>query len=99
MPPLRRRRKQLCFEQPVESQQRRVAREFVLDERGRRLGPVLLEYQREQGIEEIERRILRLIVAQHPDALCGVSLLSERIGKAIRGQRQEGWILRRDLLR
>ena len=67
-------------------------------QRGRGVRPFLFEHQREQGVEQIERRILRLVVAQHADALRGVALLAVRIGKAIRGQRQERRVLRLDLL-
>ena len=55
---------ELRFEQPVEAEQRRVARELVLDERARRLGPFLRERQREHGVEQVERRILLLIGAR-----------------------------------
>ena len=49
VPALGRRREQLRLEQAVEPEQRRVARELVLDQRARRLGALLGERQREHA--------------------------------------------------
>src|SRR6185312_6217481 len=60
-----RRRQQLRFEQPIEADQRRIPRKLVLDQRRRRIGPFVLERQREERVQQVERRVLRLVVAQY----------------------------------
>ena len=58
----------------------------------------MFEHQREQRIQEVERRVLRLIAAQHTDALRGRALLAPGICHPVRRQRQKRRILRFDLL-
>src|SRR5579864_4635782 len=64
VPPVRRGRQQLRFEQAVESDQRRASRELVLDQRCRGIGSFMLEREREERVQQVERRILRLVIAQ-----------------------------------
>ncbi len=95
---LGRRGEELRLQQPVEAEQRGIARELVLDERGGGVRALVLEHQREQRVEEIERRILRLVAAQHADALRRFAELAIGVREAVGRQRQERGILRLDLL-
>jgi hypothetical protein len=58
----------------------------------------VLEHQREERVQEIERRILALVVAQQPDAAGQVEEAPERAGKPVGGECQERRILRLDAL-
>ncbi len=89
---------QLRFEQPIEADQGRVARQFVLDQRRSLGGALVLQHQREQRVQQVEGRVLRFVIAQLADSVSQVPELAVRIGKAIGGQRQKHRVLRLDPL-
>ena len=95
---LRGRSQELSLEQAVEPEQRRIACELFLDERTCLRRPLLRERQREDRVEQIERRILLLIRFQHPERLSRVALPAIRVGEALGDERQECRILRLDPL-
>src|SRR5262249_24977860 len=79
---LGRRRKELRLEQTVESEQRRIARQLLLAQRARRGGSLLRQRQREDCVEQVERRILLLIGLEHPMRLCGAASPTPIAGRA-----------------
>src|ERR1700693_5675089 len=73
VPPVRRSGKQLRLQQLVEPEQRRIARQLVLDELRRRFGALVGEDLVEQRRQRVERRILIFVVAQHAYTLRDVA--------------------------
>src|SRR5438132_5973152 len=93
-----RRSNQLRLEQFVQPEQRRIAHELVLDELCRCVGAFMGKHLAEERVQEIERRILVLVAAQHPYALRDVPVFAVRVGKPVRDQAEKGGILRFDAL-
>ncbi len=98
VPLLRRRGEELRLEQAVEPEQRRVARELVLDQRGGRVGASCSSTSANSALRRssdgycaCQLRSTRMPCAMSPS-------LAVRVGDTVGGERQEGRILRLDPL-
>src|SRR5438034_3427912 len=96
--PFSRRGNQLRLEQLVQPKQRRIAHKLVLDELRRCVSTFMRKHLAEERVQEIERRILVLVAAQHPYSLRNIAAFSVRLGEPVRDQAEEGRVLRFDAL-